>query len=186
MRFYTKKGDSGKTFCLKYLEYIPKNHPFIEFVGSLDEAESALGFASSLIPQEIEKIKNELDWIQGLLFRIGFTVSGNKCIDENDLKRLENIADKYSIYIESVFTLNGGHPASAAVAMARSLVRRAERRLIDLIEKKEPIGEEKLVLSILNRISSSLYALQIAINKLMNYETKPVKCSSEAEEYGRK
>lgn len=181
MKFYTKKGDSGKTFCLRYLEYIPKNHPFIEFVGSLDEAESALGFASSIIPSELEEVKKELDWIQELLFRIGFTVSGNNCISEDDLKKLENIADIYSNYVGGQFTLNGGHPASAAVGFARSLVRRAERRLVDLIERKEPIGEEKLVLSLLNRISSSLYAIQIAINKMVNFETKPVKCLSKNE-----
>jgi len=179
MKFYTKKGDAGNTFCLKYFDYIPKNHPFIEFVGSLDEAESALGLASALLPNELEKIKNQLDWIQNLLFRVGFTVSGKNCVNEGDLHRLESIADEYSHFVGNIFTLNGGHPAAAAVSLARSLVRRAERRLIDLKERKEPIGEEKLVLSILNRMSSTLYAIQLAINKLMNYETRAVRCSSE-------
>ncbi|MCI4397183.1 MAG: cob(I)yrinic acid a,c-diamide adenosyltransferase [Thermoprotei archaeon] len=185
MKFYTKKGDSGKTYCLKYLEYIPKNHPFIEFIGTLDEAEAAIGFASTLIPRELSRLKDELDWMQSLLFRIGFTVSGKKCIDESDLASLESITDYYSKYVKGQFTLNGGHPASAAVSLARSIVRRAERKLVDLIDRKEPIGEEKLVLSLINRLSSALYAIQLAINELTGSVTHPVKCENESENYER-
>lgn len=176
MKLYTKKGDFGTTYCTKYLDYIPKNHPFIEFVGSLDEAEAALGLASSLVPSELSKIREELDWIQNLLFRIGFTISGKRCVSENDLKILEKIADEYSIYASPAFKLNGGHPASAAISLARTLVRKVERRLVDLVEKKEIITDEKLLMTLLNRASSSLYALQLAVNSLLKVELKDARC----------
>ncbi|MEM3837137.1 MAG: ATP:cob(I)alamin adenosyltransferase, partial [Fervidicoccaceae archaeon] len=149
-----------------------------EFMGSLDEAEAALGLASSIIPNELQSLREKLNWIQALLFRIGFTVSGKKCISQDDLKKLEEIADSYSSYVGNQFVLNGGHPAAAAVSLARTLVRRAERRLVELIERKEPIGEEQLVLSLMNRISSSLYAIQLAINGITGEKADIVKCES--------
>ncbi|PMB78012.1 MAG: ATP:cob(I)alamin adenosyltransferase [Fervidicoccus fontis] len=178
MKLYSKKGDEGSTFCMKYLEMVPKNHPFVEFVGELDEAEASLGLASSLIPDELKEIKSEVDWIQTLLFRIGFTIAGKDCISEEDLKVLESIADKYSIYAKPLFLLNGGHPAATAVSLSRAIVRRVERRLIDLISRKEVINKEKLVLSILNRASSALYGIQLAINGKLGYETKRIECGS--------
>ncbi len=175
MKLYTRKGDEGKTFCIKYLEYVSKNHPFMEFMGTLDEAESALGLASSLIKEDNE-YKRDIDWIQELLFRIGFTIADKTCITQEDIEKLEKITDKYSERIQPRFSLNGGHPASAAVSLARAIVRRTERRLVDLVERKELINQQKLVQALLNRASDALYAIQIALNTDYGYKNKEIKC----------
>ncbi len=174
MRVYTGKGDRGLTFCMKYLEYIPKNHPYIEFIGTLDEAEASLGLASSLL--EDSKLKEEVDWLQEVLFRIGFTAAGKNCLKKEDLERIERMIDKYSEGLSPTFTLNGGHPASAALSLSRAIVRRVERRLMDLIEKKEIITNQELVQAILNRVSDALYVLQVKINMDKGIENKPIKC----------
>ena len=161
---------------MKYLEYIPKNHPYIEFMGTLDEAESALGLAISLFNKE-DDIKRDITWIQDLLFRIGFTVTGKNCVSDQDLLKLERKIDEYSRNIEPVFTLNGGHPASAAISLARAMVRRVERRFVDLVERKEIINKQKLMQALLNRISDTLYTLQLTVNLEYGYENKRVSCS---------
>ncbi|MET1102061.1 MAG: cob(I)yrinic acid a,c-diamide adenosyltransferase [Pyrodictiaceae archaeon] len=175
-RLYTRLGDNGKTYCIITGERVSKSHPCIEFVGVLDEAEAWLGFAASLVPERFEEVKKDLDWMQSLLFRIGFSLSGELCVEESDVKELERITDKYSEALEPLFTLNGGHPAAAAISIARTVVRRLERRLAACLDKGVS-SEHNLLryMAIINRMSDALYAMSIWLNKKLGIKVRFIK-----------
>ncbi len=166
MRLYTRTGDGGSTYCAALRERVSKAHPLIEVVGTLDEAESALGLAQSLLPQGMEELSRDLEWCQNLLFRVGFTLAGKKCVSEEDVEKLERLSDRYSEGLEPLFVLHGGHPASAALSLARAVVRRLERNLVRAVESGAPVAERNLVLRAVNRLSDALYAMAMHVNRV--------------------
>ncbi len=171
MVLYTRKGDEGETFCNIFGGRVPKDHIAIEFLGTLDEANSCIGVAISYIDED--DIKNELVELQRLLFRIGFTVSGKKSIYEDDLTRLEKAIDKY--YSEAplkYFILPMGDEAISHLHLARTIVRRAERRFITLSREVE-INEKSLIMKILNRISDYIFALILYLGKVRGVRFEP-------------
>lgn len=174
-RLYTRLGDDGKTYCLISGTRVEKHHPCIEFMGVLDEAESWLGFASSLLTNTgLEEARRDLDWMQQLLFRIGFSMSGTSCVDSGDVDRLEKIVDRYSSALRPLFTLNGGHPAAAAISVARTVVRRLERRLSYCIANGLLGEEHRVFLAVVNRMSDALYAMSIWVNRELGVEVEHV------------
>ncbi len=174
-KLYTRLGDDGKTYCVISGGRVEKHHPCIEFIGVLDEAEAWLGYASSLAAQAgLPRVVEDLDWMQQLLFRIGFSLGGHKCVGVDDVDRLENLVDYYSEALEPLFTLNGGHPAAAAISVARTVVRRLERRLSKCLGEGLLGGEARVFLSIVNRMSDALYAMSIWVNRALGVEVKRV------------
>jgi len=173
-------GDDGYTYCIITRRKVPKTHSCIEFVGALDEAEASLGLAQSLLETLAPNLSEEariLEYMQKILFRIGFTLAGHNCIDDSDVRHIEEYIDKYASEAEPLFVLNGGHPAAAATSFARAMIRRAERsywRCIAEIEltraKKETIAR------LLNRLSDLAFLLQIHINKVTNKKTQKATC----------
>ncbi len=164
MSLYTGKGDDGKTFCMLYGKKIPKDHPIIEFLGSLDESNSALGVARSYMDIDSEEYKF-LIYLQKLIFRVGFTIAGKKSVSIDDVKKLEEYSDKY--YREAPlksFILPGGDSAISHLHLARTIVRRAERRFISLI-RDEDVPEQELTIKILNRLSDAIFALALYLAK---------------------
>jgi len=165
-RIYTRTGDEGETYCYSLGKRIPKDHPLMEFLGSLDEANSAVGLAASMAQG---RPREDLRKIQRILFNVGFTLSGKKMVSDADVEWLEQVADYYlADFTFKGFIIPGGSTPSAATHLARSIVRRAERRLVALYRgKKLPVNDEiaKLLLRVLNRTSDALYAIAVWLDR---------------------
>ncbi len=151
-----------------------KTHPCVEFIGALDEAEAAVGYARSVLRDK--ELRSLLEWVEELLFRIGFSFAGKSCVTAEDLGRLEREIDRLSAEIEPVFTLNGGDPGAAAVSLARAVTRRAERRFWACIEASGERPGDELLAKLLNRVSDLLYAVQVAAQRRAGVEPGRPRC----------
>jgi cob(I)alamin adenosyltransferase len=175
MKIYTKTGDKGET-SLFTGQRVLKTDPFIEALGSVDECNSALGTALASLPQasNMEEIRNQLVTIQHALFDVGAalatprTRAGNTKLektrfDEEEIEQLEKWIDKMEAALPplNAFILPGGHPAGAALHLARSICRRAERRVIPL-----NADVSDTVLIYLNRLSDYLFSVSRYVNFL--------------------
>lgn len=162
---YTRGGDAGQTSLLGGVR-VDKDDPRVEVYGTLDEATSALGLARSTsryddICQLIIELQGELIPIMSEIATPPDALAQKgplPRLQPEPVARLEQVIDLYNAeWIQSHhFTRPGGSPASAAMDMARSICRRAERRLISL-GRTEAINPE--VLKYLNRLSDLLYVL---------------------------
>ena len=164
-RIYTRTGDEGDTYCAALGTRVPKDHVLIEFMGTLDEANSLLGIAAANCEGEV---KGSLEDLQRLLFRVGFSLGGFADISEADIESLEEIVDAYMAGVElKGFVIPGGDMCSSYIHLARTVVRRAERRLVSAHRSGVSVkaGEDKLKLAIkvLNRMSDALYAMAVGV-----------------------
>ena len=167
MKMYTRRGDGGETGLL-YGGRVPKTDPRCEAYGTLDEAVSAMGLARSL------SAKTEIRGILLNLQKEAFTVGGELATDSDyypkllehfgvvtaDMViRLEQTTDEIASKVEipREFIMPGGTPAAAAIDLARTVVRRAERRAVAL--KAGGLINNDQVLRYLNRLSSLLFVL---------------------------
>ncbi|MEB3774448.1 MAG: cob(I)yrinic acid a,c-diamide adenosyltransferase [Desulfurococcales archaeon] len=168
VRLYTRTGDSGETYCVLLKKRIGKDHVLIEALGSIDEANSFIGLARALARAEgFDGIDADLEYMQRLLFKVGYTFSGKTgLLNEDDVKRLEEISDRYMEGIEiKWFILPSGSQLSAALHVARSVVRRSERAIIRAFRSEEAsgMGDKELILRIVNRLSDALYAIAVHV-----------------------
>lgn len=173
-KLYTRTGDEGTTYCYFLNKRIPKDHPLMEFIGTLDEANSHIGMARSFLPQlqELDELNTLLADIQRLMFKIGFLPSKPGSISENDITWIEELIDKYygKAPLKS-FILPGGHLVASQLHIARTVTRRAERRLVRLVnEGLYP----KLALKAINRLSDLLFALALYVNKITGINETPI------------
>jgi len=164
MSLYTGKGDRGETFCFLFGGYVPKDHPAIEFLGCLDEANSSLGLAISRIDGErFSNVASDLIRLQRILFRIGFTVSGRFSLDEGDLRWMEERTDfYYSKYPLKYFILPGGPGGAAELHLSRTVLRRCERRYISMRREVTVEGDE-LIMKLLNRASDLVFSIALYV-----------------------
>ncbi|WP_458415333.1 cob(I)yrinic acid a,c-diamide adenosyltransferase [Schinkia sp. CFF1] len=175
MKIYTKTGDKGTT-SLVYGERVSKTDPLVEAYGTCDEANSLIGLALSYIKKEDLPGKKEINEvfhrIQTSLFHVGAEIStpaGKEVkwkVSEKDISELELVMDQWDEKLPALqnFILPGGHPAGAALHVARTIVRRAERKAV-------AIGEvNPLVLSYLNRLSDFLFVAARYINYCLKEE----------------
>lgn len=163
--FYTGRGDSGKTGFLGEGRIL-KSSTRIEAVGSVDEASAALGLARALT--ESESVQEIILQVQKQLYLLMSELSADsKTADQFDRIHQGEVdwLEEYILKLEKTvtmpreFILPGQSPASAALAVARTIVRRAERRVIALFEME---GFKKEVLIVyLNRLSSLVFILEI-------------------------
>ncbi|MCE4601409.1 MAG: cob(I)yrinic acid a,c-diamide adenosyltransferase [Desulfurococcales archaeon] len=165
VRIYTRTGDDGTTFCAALGTRVAKTHPLIEFMGAIDEANSLLGYARIACS---DTVGDALRRFQRLLFRIGFSLSGYNRITEEDVKALEKITDDYMKNVDlKGFILPGGSECSARIHVARTVVRRAERRLVAVIESGVEVkaGKDSMMMALkaLNRLSDALFAMATAL-----------------------
>ncbi len=169
---FTRTGDDGTTFCAALKARVSKDHPLVEVVGELDEANSFVGLARSLLPPYMGELASDLEYVQRLLFRVGFTVSGRASLSDDDVLRLEEMADRY--YGRAPlrnFVLPAGPPAASALHVARTVVRRAERAMV---RASREYGLDPLALRVVNRLSSALFAMAVYVAKAMGYPEEPV------------
>jgi len=160
-RIYTRTGDDGYTFCAALRVRVPKDHPLIEFIGSLDEANSFIGLARSLV--ENPRVAAFLSRLQRVLFDVGFMIAGSEGPGDDVVEWLEKETDEMLGDFElKRFILPSGPPGAAAIHAARAVLRRAERRLVSAA-RSEALPEDKVrrALRIINRASDALFAAAV-------------------------
>ena len=163
--FYTKTGDDGYTGLLGEGRF-PKEDPRLEAVGTLDEATAALGLAraSCQNTQSASILLQAQRDLYALMAEVAATpenASRFRSIDAEKVVWLEQQTDQLSSQVQmpNEFILPGDSPASAALAVARTIVRRAERRVARLVHAGEL--ENLDLLGYLNRLSSLCFALEL-------------------------
>jgi len=169
MKIYTRKGDDGTT-GLWYGGRRPKSDARIDAYGTIDEANSALGLARSLCGPDHEAVAADLLVVQRDLFVAGAELAaapeasdrledGVSRIAGDMVADLEPMIDSYMDRVElpPKFVIPGGTELSAALDLARAVLRRAERRVSALADAGELASGD--VLAYLNRAADLLYAM---------------------------
>ncbi len=161
-KLYTTTGDSGTTGLLGP-ERIAKDDPRVEAMGAVDELNAALGV--TLAAQKAKPIRDALLKIQDDLFTIGAELATPRPGDSKVPKvtpkyveRLETTIAAFDAGPVKEFLLPRGSEALTRLHWARTVARRAERRVVALA-KKEPVNPE--LLRYLNRLSSLLYQMAV-------------------------
>jgi cob(I)alamin adenosyltransferase len=169
VKIYTRKGDDGTT-SLWYGGRVPKTDPRTEAYGSIDEANSALGLARSLCGREQADLGMDILRLQQELFVAGAELAtapeaagrledGISRVTEQMAGELEGLIDRYmdQVDLPPQFVIPGGTQLSAALDVARSAIRRAERRVVAL--KDDGALASTAVLHFLNRASDLVFAM---------------------------
>jgi cob(I)alamin adenosyltransferase len=171
MKIYTRTGDDGSTGLFGGGR-VEKNHPRIRAYGTVDEVNATLGLTVSLLPEEDATawIRSLLLSIQNELFILGADLAtpiGSKAavprIGTENVERLEKAIDDTDEALPDLvnFILPGGHRAAAALHLARTTCRRAEREVVDASEADEL---NPLVMRYLNRLSDLLFVAARTVN----------------------
>jgi len=172
MKIYTGSGDRGKTSLFSG-ERVSKDHVRVEAYGDVDELNAVLGALAAMLPLDQSELIDRLKWIQGLLLHVGAWLSATpgsqalnrlKGISNGEIKLLEQAIDHMEEALPELrhFILSGGHPSAAWAHIARTVCRRAERRVVEFLETaSESRGSEdfKQILVFLNRLSDYLFVL---------------------------
>ena len=165
---YTRVGDDGTTGTLGESR-LPKYHPRMETLGVLDEASAALGLARALSKDEQTGII--LTQVQRDLYTIMAEVSATpenahqfRIMAPRRVQWLESKVDEITAVtpVPTEFILPGDSIPGAALSLARTIVRRAERRVAELLDSNEI--ENRVLLLYLNRLSSLCFALEVFEN----------------------
>ena len=157
-RIYTRTGDDGTT-GFGDGSRVRKDHARVEAYGTVDEANSAIGMILSVpgLPAEVSRCLTE---IQHDLFDLGgeLCIPGTQAVKAEHIAQLEQVLDKFNDPLPALkdFILPGGGPAAAACHLARTIVRRAERRVWTLAEAEQVNVE---VPKYLNRLSDLLFVV---------------------------
>jgi cob(I)alamin adenosyltransferase len=162
MRLYTGRGDQGDTDLLG--ARVEKDDPRIELIGALDETTSALGFARSVTTRaDVAEwlIEAQRDLYQ-MLAELAFTpetLPEKFVFGAERVERIGALTDQVSAGIElpRQFIVPGDTVAGAALDVARTTARRAERRAVSLRRAGQLANEQ--ILAYLNRLSSLLFVL---------------------------
>lgn len=168
MKIYTKTGDAGET-GLRGGRRVPKDDARVAAYGAVDELNAAIGFAGALEPASFEGPL--LDAIQRDLFTIGAELATpdpakpapEAPLGAAEVEALERAIDRNEQRLEPLaqFILPGGTPKAAALHVARTVCRRAEREVVGL-GRRGPVSPA--VLQYLNRLSDLLFVLARAAN----------------------
>jgi cob(I)alamin adenosyltransferase len=172
MKVYTGTGDKGKTSLFSG-ERIRKDDIRIEAYGTIDELNSLVGGIHATLPntEATETLKNELLQIQSELFSLGAWLattpdSPNSAHlapwTEEHSANLEQLIDKMQDELEElrVFILPGGHQSAAWAHVARTVCRRAERRIVGLVDTLDDVDENIVNINkYINRLSDYFFVL---------------------------
>lgn len=168
MKIYTKTGDQGETGLFGGPR-VRKDHLRIEAYGAVDELNAVLGVVRSEAPPA--EIDGLLAIIQNSLFDLGAELAtpdpvrmGVPIVGAPQIEALERAIDQYEAKLAPLknFILPGGSRAAAQLHVARTVCRRAERRLISL-SAAEAISAQLIIY--LNRLSDLLFVLAREANR---------------------
>lgn len=178
VKIYTRTGDDGSTALFDGTR-VMKTDDRVEAYGEVDELNAAIGLALSFIRDR--DLRETLFRIQRELFALGARLanpSGKKQPEKSDfndamITRLENEIDTMegALWPMKNFILPGGSSAAAALHLARTICRRAERRILDLAKRlQENSGIE---VRYVNRLSDHLFVCARFANHLEGTEDIP-------------
>lgn len=156
-KIYTRTGDKGNT-CLGDGSRIEKDHIRIEAIGTVDELNSIIGM---ILAYDIsEEISSSLNKVQHHLFDLGgeLSIPEHTALDESYITYLESTLDGFNEDLPMLkeFILPAGGKATSTCHLARTVCRRAERRVVTLA-KDENISP--FTISYLNRLSDLLFVI---------------------------
>ena len=193
MKIYTGGGDKGKTSLFSG-ERVSKNHERVDAYGDIDELSSLLGALAALIPEQGQEIVEEIHQIQSDLLSAGAILATTP--DSSSFDSLTKIGlDKSKILEKSMdrmdaelprlktFILPGGHISSAWAHIARTVCRRAERRMIGLFQQSDADNDSSVsipehvqeLLVYINRLSDYLFVTARYCNHILGTEDVPWK-----------
>ncbi len=165
----TRTGDLGTTSLL-YGQRVPKNHPQIEAVGSLDELNSAIGLAKATLPSadpghaELVRIQKDLVALMGEITcaegdATRYADSKFQKLGETELARLDTALHAVEARQPKFdgWATPGANLHAAALDLARTAARRAERRLVGLGPQGKTV--RPVLLQYVNRVSDLLWLL---------------------------
>ena len=160
---YTRTGDSGLTGLFGGSR-VPKQDPGVEAYGTVDEANSAIGEAKAVAIDD--SVRARLHGIQQRLFVVAAELASDdrgreilaNTVGPADVSDLEHLIDECQVVTgpQREFVVPGRDVPSAALHRARTVTRRAERRVLTMAET---IGVRPELITYLNRLSDTLYAL---------------------------
>ncbi len=161
MNIYTKTGDKGSTSLFDN-KRVSKDDIRVESYGTIDELGSFMGLAKNYV--EDEEMYKTIQNIQNKLFTVATNLATEDSTKvkyhmvEKDIEDLEEIIDYYMGRLENPigFIVPGSGKKSAHLHVARTICRRAERRIITLSKYAEV---DPLVIKYVNRLSDALYAM---------------------------
>jgi cob(I)alamin adenosyltransferase len=175
-RIYTKGGDKGQT-SLGRGERVAKHDARVEAYGTVDEANSVIGLARAIVDRTVKNdahrrhVDGMLARIQNDLFDLGADLCTVKAkrgqpalrIVPAQTERLEQEIDAMNAELNALtsFILPGGSEASAWLHLARTVARRAERRMTQLAAKQSVNPE---AIKYINRLSDHLFVLSRRLN----------------------
>ena len=177
MKIYTKTGDDGSTSLLGGAR-VRKSDARIECCGAVDELNAAIGWASAVATAEQVDVLRQ---IQSELFIIGAHLSATQgrdapatlpALEESAVARLEMQIDTATERLPALrnFILPGGSEPAARLHMARTVCRRAERRIVAFAEDR-PVGPS--ILTYLNRLADWLFMQARLANHLAKVDDVP-------------
>ncbi len=180
--FYTGAGDKGKTKLFGCNQECSKSSAIAEALGTVDEINSWLGvckirseqtklaLGSWVAAGELEQIQQDLFIVQAELAGAGKTIAVEK------VKRLEKIIKQIEKILPPIktFFVSGGSELAANFDFARTVARRAERRVVAAADEGETKVSEP-TLAYLNRLSSALYAFARLTNHISGIKEEPPK-----------
>ena len=164
-KIYTKTGDDGTT-GLGDGSRVDKDCARVEAYGAVDEANSAIGIVLSYdaVPEAIRRCLTD---VQHDLFELGgeLCIPGHEAVGEAFIARLEQDLDGFNEDLPPLkdFILPGGGQAAAACHLARTIVRRAERRT-NTLAREETVRNEAT--KYLNRLSDLLFVVARVLSRL--------------------
>jgi cob(I)alamin adenosyltransferase len=177
-RIYTRTGDQGETGLFGGGR-VPKSHLRVAAYGELDELNAAVGWAITQV--EASELADRLTTIQRDLFALGAHLAtpagapSRKHLPELPRERprqFEAWMDEAAGELGELshFILPGGSPAGAALHLARTVCRRAERAAVEL-SRAEDVDRDVIVY--LNRLSDLLFELARLVNRRAGVEETP-------------
>lgn len=173
LKIYTKTGDKGKT-SLYGGKRVSKASLRVETYGTVDELNAAIGVAIAAVLRskyEVLRIKTALSLIQNDLLDIGSALASPNSKNyelriqnlDKRTKEMEELIDELTAKLPELrnFILPGGCKAGSFLHLARTICRRAERRLVELGQKE---NVDELVLKYVNRLSDLLFTMARFVN----------------------
>lgn len=161
-KIYTRSGDQGTT-AIASGKRLLKCHPRIETLGDIDELNSVLGVLIAEIGQQ-DALHQPLSRVQNELFDLGGEIAiadaQYQAITADHLTALETLLDRLNSPLPPLreFILPGGDKATAYSHLARTLCRRAERRLVELAQTDESAVNPDSIRYV-NRLSDLLFVI---------------------------
>jgi cob(I)alamin adenosyltransferase len=166
MKIYTGRGDEGMT-DLRDMSRVSKTSPRIEAYGTVDEANALIGTIRPTgyddVDDRLERIQNHLHVVQAD-FATPTPDDDDPVVRERHVDELERWIDEADEELDPLesFVLPTGSTAGAALHHARTVVRRAERRAVDLAGT-DPVNAEAI--AYLNRLSDALFTFARLVNR---------------------